>query len=75
MARAQTPPSDDATDLTVKAWRLLESESGRLGLPGLQIQPAADFMNAAEQHRTSHDERMAILDQAKILFSLPAPSV
>ncbi|PWT92767.1 MAG: hypothetical protein C5B56_01845 [Proteobacteria bacterium] len=69
MATPVPLPEDDATELTIQAWRVLESEKEALGLPNLRIQPAAEFMAEAEKHPTSIVERNLILDQAALLFT------
>jgi hypothetical protein len=60
---------DDATELTIEAWRVLENEQGALGLSDLRIQPAGDFIASAERNPTTPAERTAILDQAALLFT------
>jgi hypothetical protein len=60
---------DDATELTFQSWRVLENSRETLGLPELRIQPAAEFMAAAEKNPTSVAERTLILDQAALLFT------
>jgi hypothetical protein len=59
---------EDGTELTHNAWRLLEAEGRDLGLPDLHVVPISDFFQAAEQNRTSIEDRKAILDQATLMF-------
>ena len=67
---AQPVPSsvEDGNELTRQAWHLLEADAKTLGLPNLRIQPISDFLDAAEQHRTSVADRQAIIDQATLMF-------
>ncbi len=59
---------EDGTELTRQAWALLQTEGKDVGLPDLLIQPISDFLQAAEQHRTTRAEREVILDQASLIF-------
>lgn len=68
MAHPSLIPVEDGTELTVAAWRLLEAEGKDLGLPDLRIQPIADFLASAEQHRTSVADRQTIVAQATLIF-------
>ena len=56
------------TKLTRQAWHLLEADAKTLGLPDLHIRPISDFLDTAEQHRTSVADRQAIIDQATLMF-------
>ena len=59
---------DDGSELTRRAWDLLQHQAPDLGIPDLHIQPLADFLREAEQHRTSTADRDTIVHQATLIF-------
>ncbi len=69
MTQTATVPFDDASELTRRAWDLLEAEKTDLGLPNLAIRPYDVFRAAAEQNPTTSAERELILDQAELIFN------
>src|SRR5215204_2939503 len=68
MAPVVEPP-DDATELTLKTWRVLESELKDLGKDLREpVVPVLDFLKAAEKHGTTPEERRRIIREAEQLF-------
>ena len=62
-------PVDDGTELTHKAWRLLQSEMKALGTPLPEpVIPILDFRAAADANPMSREERLAIIQQAELMF-------
>lgn len=59
---------EDGSELTRQAWSLLEADGKALDLPDLRVQAIRDFLESAEQHRTSPTDRQTILDQALLMF-------
>jgi hypothetical protein len=59
---------EDASALANQVWQTLEAESGSLSLPGLKVQPLADFLHAAEPQKMASEEKRVILDQAVLMF-------
>jgi hypothetical protein len=63
------PPVDDATELTVAAWRAFEVEMKALGTPLRgPVVPVLQFLKTANRNPTTREERLAIIDQADLLF-------
>jgi len=62
VAQTVPVPVEDGSELTWQAWKTLEAKLG------IRIQPVADFIAEADQHRTSIADRQAILDQAAVMF-------
>jgi hypothetical protein len=63
-------PVDDASDLTVQTWRFLENEMEEAQTP-LEgpVVPVLDFLEKADDDRTTPAERLAIIEQAELLFT------
>src|SRR3954447_26436204 len=60
---------EDAADLTVATWRFLERETAELKTPLLgPVQPIVEFLEEANRKRTPLKDRIAIVEQAELLF-------
>ena len=67
MSENAQPPIFDASDLTTKAWRLLEADSKELQL-NIIVRPVLDFLSDIEEAPTSAADRRLILEQAMLIF-------